>query len=61
MMDRINVKVNCDDECRKAFDEYREYIMSETLALSLDYVTEEMESFKLNGHMTGIEVKKVEI
>ena len=58
MMDKINVKVSCDDECKVAFDEYKEYIMSETLAESLDYVSDKMESFKINGHMTGIEVKK---
>lgn len=58
MMDKINVKVSCDDECKVAFDEYKEYIMSETLAENLDYVSDKMESFKINGHMTGIEVKK---
>ena len=59
MMDNINIAVRCDDESRAAFDEHREYIMKETLALSLDYTEDALEEFKLNGHATGIAVEKV--
>lgn len=60
MMDNINIAVRCDDESRAAFDEHREYIMKETLAVSLDYTEDALEEFKLNGHVTGIAVEKIE-
>ena len=60
MMDNINIAVRCDDESKAAFDEHREYIMKETLAVSLGYTEAALEEFKLNGHVTGIAVEKVE-
>ena len=60
MMDRINVMVNCDADSKAAFEAHRDYVMSETLALSLDYTDASLEVFKLNGHETGIDVKKAE-
>ncbi len=60
MMDHIAVSVRCDARAKAAFDEYREYIMKETLAVSLDYTEDELEEFKLNGHETGIVVERVQ-
>lgn len=60
MMDNINIAVRCDDESKASFDEHREYIMKETLAVSLGYTEAALEEFKLNGHVTGIAVEKVE-
>lgn len=59
MMDHIDVTVNADEECRKAFDVHRDYITGETLADSLNFTEEGgLDTFKLNGHETGISVKK---
>ena len=58
MMDNIHIYVSCDEESKAAFEEHREYIMNETLALSLDYTDDSLEEFKLNGHVTGIAVEK---
>ena len=58
MMDNIHIHVNCDEESRDAFEEHRDYIMKETLALQLNYTADSLEEFKLNGHITGIAVEK---
>jgi isoleucyl-tRNA synthetase len=60
MMDNINISVNCDEASKAAFESHREYIMSETLAKTLEYTAEALEIFKLNGHETGISIEKVE-
>ena len=36
MMDNIHIHVNCDEESRDAFEEHRDYIMKETLALQTE-------------------------
>lgn len=58
MMDNIYIHINCDEESRDAFEEHRDYIMKETLALQLNYTADSLEEFKLNGHITGIAVEK---
>ncbi len=58
MMDNIYVSIKCDDEVKAASEAHKEYIMKETLALELTYDAEDAEVFKLNGHETGIAVKK---
>lgn len=60
MMDNINISVCCEDELKAAFEAHKAYIMSETLAVSLEYTEETLEAFKLNGHEAGIGIKKVE-
>ncbi len=60
MMDNIRITVRCDGESKAAFEEHREYIMKETLAIDLDYTDDALEEFKLNGHATGIAVEKME-
>ncbi len=58
MMDNIYIHINCDEETKAAFEEHRDYIMKETLALQLNYTADSLEGFKLNGHITGIAVEK---
>lgn len=58
MMDRIAISIDADDDVRAAVEKHRDYIMKETLA---DEISggEGLERFKINGHDTGIEVKKL--
>lgn len=58
MRDNIYIHINCDEESKAAFEEHRDYIMKETLALQLNYTADSLEEFKLNGHITGIAVEK---
>ena len=44
---------------KTAVDEYREYIMKETLADEVKYVNEDLENYDLNGNETGLKVEKV--
>ena len=58
MMDNITVTVDCDDQCRNSFEEYREYIMGETLAVEFNTSGSAEERFDINGHDTGIDIVK---
>ena len=58
MMDNINIVVDADDAVKNAAEKYREYIMKETLALSLDF-GDAKDQYDLNGHKTGIFVEKI--
>ncbi|MCG4565668.1 isoleucine--tRNA ligase [Anaerosalibacter bizertensis] len=60
MLDNINIYYNGDNEIEKAVEEYKDYIMKETLALSIEKVKEDsFEKQDLNGHETGIKLEKV--
>ena len=59
MMDNITIYVDADEDVKKAIASYEEYIMGETLAVAIEDKNG-IEKFNLNGHETGIEVKKVE-
>jgi len=60
MLDKINIFFDGNDEIRKAVNEYREYIMAETLAEAIGYEKlEGMEVQNLNGHDTGFKLEKV--
>ena len=59
MTDRIRLTVNCDEETGAAFTAHRDYIMGETLAEVFETTEDALESFKLNGHDTGINVEKL--
>ena len=48
-----------NDKVKTAVDEYREYIMKETLADEVKYVNEDLENYDLNGNETGLKVEKV--
>ncbi len=61
MMDNIEIKYSGDEDITKAVEEFADYIKSETLALKLESVeaTDELETCNLNGHDTGIVLKRV--
>ena len=61
VLDNINIFYDGSDEIKAAIDEYKEFIKSETLAKSIEKVTEEdLEKQDLNGQMTGIRLEKTE-
>lgn len=58
--DKINIYFDGDEEVAQAIDAFRDYIMQETLALSIQRVNQpELEGQNLNDHLTGIEVERV--
>lgn len=59
VLDNIKVYYNSDDEVAQAVSEYEEYIKSETLAVELVRVDEELEVQNLNDHDTGLKVERV--
>lgn len=59
MMDNISITIAADDEITAAVSKHKDYIMKETLALSLDEGTAP-EEFDLNGHKTGIAIDKIQ-
>ena len=58
MMDNIRIYIDADDDVKAAVEAHREYIMNETLAVSIEYRACESTS-DLNGHKTGIDVERV--
>jgi isoleucyl-tRNA synthetase len=60
MMDNIDVRYDGDAEVTAAVDEYRNYIMKETLARSLTKLSDSYPAeYDLNGHKTGMDIAKV--
>lgn len=59
MMDHIKIFIQADEEVKGAINQHRGYVMTETLALELEQIDEELEEFDLNGHKTGIKVEKI--
>ncbi|MCQ2560456.1 MAG: isoleucine--tRNA ligase [Clostridia bacterium] len=57
MMDRIDIFVCADAEVSAAVENWKSWIMSETLADSIS-AKEGLAEFDLNGHKTGIDVEK---
>ena len=57
MMDNIEISIAPVDEVKAAVELHKEYIMSETLALAINYVDVE-DTFDINGHKTGIAVTR---
>ena len=58
MMDKIVITIEADDAVNAAVDEYRDYIMKETLADEL-VSGEVADKVNINGHMTGIAIQKL--
>ena len=58
MMDNINIYVKADEDVKAAIDEYRDYIMKETLAVAIEEKSG-LDKVKLNGHETGLGVERV--
>ena len=57
MMDTIDIVVRADEEVMTAIEKHKEYIMKETLAVSLE-AGQADDEYDLNGHKTGIVVEK---
>ncbi len=53
MMDNITIYIDADEDIRKAVAKHRKYICTETLALDI-LEGENLDSYDLNGHSTGI-------
>lgn len=58
MMDKIHIYLSADDDVAEAVEDYREYIMKETLAESIEN-KEGLEEVDLNGHKTGLAVERI--
>lgn len=58
VLDNINVYYNADEEVTKAIENYKDYIIKETLAIKLEKTDKEMDLQELNGRKTGIEIEK---
>lgn len=58
VVDRIYLKVSCDDYLKGAFKNNEEYIMSEVLALEIDYCENEGETIELNDKTVKVEIRK---
>ncbi|MDR3242511.1 MAG: isoleucine--tRNA ligase [Clostridiales Family XIII bacterium] len=58
MMDRIHIRYGGGGEVEAAVRKHREYIMRETLALSLEASDGGLAVYDLNGHDTGIAVER---
>ncbi|SNS67103.1 Isoleucyl-tRNA synthetase [Anaerovirgula multivorans] len=60
VIDNIKVYFDGDDEIAKALELYKDYIMQETLAVSIERVKDDsFEKQNLNDHDTGIKIEKV--
>ncbi len=60
VLDNINIFYDGSDEIKAALDEYEEFIKSETLAKSIERVTDEsLEKQDLNGEVTGIRLERI--
>ncbi|MCD5410991.1 MAG: DUF5915 domain-containing protein, partial [Clostridiales bacterium] len=60
VMDNIKVFFSSEEEFVKAIEKHKEYIMKETLAVSIENVIEgESEKLKLNGHDVCLRVERV--
>ena len=60
VLDNINIYYDGTDEIEEALDEYDDFIKEETLAKSIEKVSDEdLEKQDLNGEMTGIKLEKI--
>lgn len=60
VMDNINIYYKGDDDIKNAVAGFEEYIKKETLAKTIEEVNEDVETYDLNGHETGIRLEKIE-
>ena len=59
VLDNIQIFYDGSDEIKAALDEYEEFIKIETLAKSIEKITEDLEKQDLNGQMTGIRLERI--
>ena len=58
MMDHIKIYIDADEEVAEAVEEYRDYIMKETLTVEM-VNGKDLAEVDLNGHKTGLAVERV--
>ena len=58
MMDQIKIYLEADDEISKAANDAKDFIMDETIAVSIENASG-LDSFDINGHKTGIKVERI--
>ena len=61
MMDNIVITIEADDAVKAAVSKHADYIRKETLAVEIAEAGADagLDKFDLNGHKTGIDVKRV--
>ena len=59
VIDRITITYNGDEDIKKAVNNFKDYIMSETLATEITFDEKLEKTFDLNGHEAGIVTKRV--
>ena len=58
MMDRIRIYTCADEDVAAAIDAFKDWIMSETLADSIES-RDGLDTVDLNGHKTGVDVERI--
>ena len=58
MMDNIRIFVDADEDVKAAIETHKDYIMKETLAVSIEEKAG-LDTVNLNGHKTGLDVERV--
>ena len=58
MMDKIRIYLSADEDVAAAVESYRDYIMKETLAESIE-TKDGLDEEDLNGHKTGLAVERI--
>ncbi len=59
MMDNIKIEYNSDSVVEKAIEDFKDYIMSETLAVEISKTDKEYEITQLNDREAGIEIQRI--
>lgn len=59
MMDNIEILIAADSKVEDAINKYKDYIMEETLSLSILKGHDSLEEVDLNGHRTGLSIRKL--
>ena len=57
IVERINLNFNADTEIEEAIEEYKEYIMNETLSLEINKKENLKENYDINGHNVYLEIE----
>ena len=60
MLDEIKIKYTCTDRLKKAIENYKEFIMKETLGVELNFVENlDTEEVDFNGEVGKLFVERV--
>lgn len=59
ILDNIKIYYNGSEEIQEAVKEYEDYIKSETLAVEISLVSDQLEEEDLNGQMTGMKLERI--